>query len=312
LKRWLRATLASAFAMVVPAFAGPLVVVQAPASLAGEAAQVRGFPATTLQPVLHLVGLEGPGEAGPPITVVLAAEDSPEARSAPPWVTGYAHGESSIVVLLPARVPRYPDRSLAALYRHEIAHVLIDRAAAGADVPRWFHEGVAMAAGREWGPEDRTRLAFAVLVKGEVPLERLDRAFAGGENEVTAAYALAEDLVQDLLSRHRGDQPVTAAILRAMREGRPFEAAFAAATGDTLADVEASYWRRRTFWNRWLPIVASSAALWIGITVLALVAFQRRHARDVRIRQLWDEEERILSEMKVLQEEDEVEDGPVN
>ena len=65
MKRWLRAALTSAFVLVVPAFAGPLVVVEAPASLAGEAAQVRGFPATTLQPVLHLVGLEGPGEAGP-------------------------------------------------------------------------------------------------------------------------------------------------------------------------------------------------------------------------------------------------------
>jgi hypothetical protein len=312
MKRWLRAALAGAFAGVLPAFAGPLVVVEAPASLAGEAAQVRGFPATTLQPVLHLVGLEGPGEAGPPITVVLAPEDSPEARSAPPWVTGYAHGESSIVVLLPARVPRYPDRSLAGLYRHEIAHVLIDRAAAGAEVPRWFHEGVAMAAGREWGLEDRTRLAFAVLVKGEVPLERLDRAFAGGENEVAAAYALAEDLVQDLLARHRSAEPLTAAILRGMREGETFEASFQAATGESLAAAEASYWKRRTFWNRWVPIVASSATLWILITGLALVAFQRRRARDARIRQLWEEEDRVVAELNAMRVDEEVEDEPVN
>lgn len=312
MKRPLLAVLAFVLGATTSSLAGPLVVVEAPASLAGEAAQVRGYQAATLQPVLHLVGLEGPGEAGPPITVVLAAEDSPEARSAPPWVTGYAHGESSVVVLLPARVPRYPDRSLAGLYRHEIAHVLIHRAAAGAEVPRWFHEGMAMAAGREWGLEDRTRLAFAVLVKGEVPLDRIDRAFAGGENEVAAAYALAEDLVQDLLSRHRGPEPVTAAILRDMREGRSFEAAFAAATGETLADAEASYWKRRTFWNRWVPIVASSATLWIGITVLALVAFQRRRARDARIRRLWEEEERAIAELNAMRTDDEVEDEPVN
>lgn len=288
------------------------MVVQAPASLAADAAQVRGYSPATLQPVLHLVGLEGPGEAGPPITVVLAPEGSPEARSAPPWVTGYASGESSVAVLLPARVPRYPDRSLAGLYRHEIAHILIDRAAAGGGVPRWFHEGVAMAAGREWGLEDRTRLAFAVLVKGEVPLDRIDRAFGGGENEVAAAYAVAEDLVQDLLSRHRGPEPVTAAILRAMREGRTFEAAFETATGESLAAAEAAYWKRRTFWNRWVPIVASSATLWIAITILALVAFQRRRARDARMRRLWDEEEQIVQELNAMRVDEEVEDEPVN
>ena len=293
------------------ASAGPLIVVEAPPQLAADAARVRAYSPATLDPVLRLVGLEEPGESGPPITVVLAPEDSAAGRSAPGWVTGFAHGDRSVAVLLPARVPRYPDRSLAGLYRHEIAHILIHRAAGGRDVPRWFHEGVAMAAGREWGLEDRARLALAVLVRGEVSLDRIDRAFQGGEREVAAAYALAEDLVQDLLNRHRrGDEPVTAAILRGVREGASFESAFEAATGETLAAVEASYWRRRTFWNRWLPIVGSSAGLWLLITVLALVAFQRRRARDARMRALWDEEEQALAELAAGEDADDEE--PVN
>jgi hypothetical protein len=75
-------------------------------------------------------------------------------------------------------------------------------------------------------------------------------------------------------------------------------AAFHASTGVTLADAEASYWKRRTFWNRWVPIVGSSAGLWTLITALALVAFQRRRARDARLRELWEEEERALAELE--------------
>jgi hypothetical protein len=36
--------------------------------------------------------------------------------------------------------------------------VLITRAAGGRPVPRWFHEGLAMAAERTWGFEDQARL----------------------------------------------------------------------------------------------------------------------------------------------------------
>ncbi len=292
--------------------AAPLIVVEAPPELAAEAAQVRGFGPETLRAALRLVGLEEPGASGPPITVVLAPENSPAARSAPSWVTGFADGGRSVVVLLPARVPHYPDRNLAALYRHEITHVLIDRAAGGRPLPRWFHEGVAMAAGREGGLEGRARVALAVLVRGEVALARLDRAFSGGEREVGAAYALSEDLVQDLLVRHGGAaQPVTAVILQGVRQGESFSSAFHAATGETLDDAEASYWKRRTFWNRWVPIVASSAGLWIGVTILALVAFQRRRARDARMRELWDEEERLRAELEASRDDADLDEPEV-
>lgn len=296
------------------AAAAPLVVVEAPPRLAAEARELRGLDAGILAPALRLVGLDEPGESGPPITVVLAPEDSAAARSAPGWVTGFADATRSVAVLLPERVPHYPDRSLAALYRHEITHILIDRAARGRPVPRWFHEGLAMAAGREGGLEGRARVALAVLVKGEVSLERVDQAFAGGEREVQSAYALAEDLVQDLLSRHgAGHEPVSATILRGVGGGASFGEAFRAATGESLEDAEASYWKRRTFWNRWLPLVASGTGLWIGITLLALVAFQRRRARDARLRRLWSEEESAAAELAALHgAEDEDPDPPVN
>ena len=267
--------------------APPALIIEAPPELEPVARVVRGFDPERLRPALRLTGLEDPGA---PINVFLAPEGSPAAGPVPPWITGYASGARGAVVLLPARVPSYPDRSLELLLQHEVAHVLVWRAATGQPVPRWFNEGVAMAAGRGWDLEDRSRVALAVLRRGRVSLDRIDAAFAGGERSVQAAYALSEDLVQDLLRRHGGG--VTAEILRHVAAGAPFELAFERATGETLAAAEDSYWRRRTFWSRWVPLVSSSAFLWILISLLAVVAFQRRRARDARLRRVWEEEDR--------------------
>jgi hypothetical protein len=56
-------------------------------------------------------------------------------------------------------------------------------------------------------------------------------------------------------------------------------------TGATLLEVSESFWARQTVWRRWLPVITSSAALWFGITLLALVAaLKRRRARTALAR----------------------------
>ncbi len=260
--------------------------VRAPAELAAQVPEVERLAASGLARVLRLTGLAAPG---PPIVVVLAPEDSPQARSAPPWISGWASGRDGVVVLLPARVDRYPDRALGPLVRHELTHVLVARAARGRPVPRWFDEGVAMAAGREWDLGDRARVALAVLSDSTLPIARLDRAFAGGESDVAAAYALAGDLVRDLESRF--GEGITGAILARLGRGESFDHAFAAATGVTLARFERDYWSRRSLWDRWIPILSSSVVVWSGIALLTLAAFRRKRRDAAELRARWEAEE---------------------
>jgi hypothetical protein len=278
-----------AWHLAVPAAAaasGPELIVRAPVELAGAAAELRGLGPDALAPAMQLTGLADPG---PPIVVVLATESSAQARRAPAWISGYAEGDASVVVLFPARVARYPDRALVPLLRHEVTHVLAARAAAGRPLPRWFDEGLAMAAGRELDAGDRARVALAVLTDARLPLARIDAAFRGGTSDVTAAYALARDVVRELLEAH--GEGAGAAILARIAAGERFPAAFLAVTGVTLDDFETAYWKRRTFWDRWLPIVTSSVLLWGGIALLAVAAFRRRAVRDAATRARWDEEE---------------------
>jgi hypothetical protein len=246
-----------------------LVVEQGPGlpASAGRLADRHGW----VEGVMDLVGLDEPG---PPIRVVLAPESSPLARSVPPWVSGYTDGVSNVVVLLPERTPSYPDGALEEVLAHEVAHVLIYRASAGRRLPRWFNEGLAMLAGRSWRLRDETQFALSLLFAPKVPLWRLDDLFDGDRSDVERAYALSGALVQDLLDRYGSGLP--RALLSRVAQGLSFDEALRQATGATLLDVDESFYARQTVLKRWLPILTSTAVLWFGISLLALVAALKR------------------------------------
>jgi hypothetical protein len=271
----------------------PQLVVVAPPSLERYAARVRAIDPQRLTDAMRLVGLTDPG---PPIQVFLGAEGSDLAAGVPPWVSGYAYGAEGVIVLLPARTPSYPDSSLEELVRHEVAHVLAERAVGGRPLPRWFHEGVAMIAGSSWGLDDRSRLTATMIGGiggGEVSLDELERQFSGGRGSTVNAYAIAGAFVNRLLDQE-GDG-VVARILAGVGRGLPFEDAFREATGSALADAERSFWRRETLWYRWVPILTSSVTLWMLITLLAMWAMGKRRARDAALRRMWEEEDRRLA-----------------
>lgn len=264
----------------------PELVVVAPPELERDAERLRALDRERLWSAVELVGLEDPG---PPIRVELAGEDSPQAQAVHSWVAGYARGAAGPIVLFPARTPSYPSRSLEELLHHEVAHVLIARASHGRPLPRWFHEGVAMAAGSAWGIEDRSRFALQMLRGGPLQLAGLERQFPGGGAGAARAYAVSGAFVRDLRRRH--GPAVTGEVLRRVGGGASFDSAFRAATGETLAAAEEAFWRRQTFWQRWVPFLSSSAAVWIGVTLLALWAFKRRRERDAALAEKWAAEE---------------------
>ena len=109
-----------------------------------------------------------------------------------------------------------------------------------------------------------------------------------------SAYALARDVVRELLERH--GQDAGARILAGVARGLRFKEAFLEATGETLGTFETRYWDDRTFWDRWIPILTSSALLWGGISLLAIAAIRRRRTRDRERMARWEAEERPLEE----------------
>src|SRR5262249_56426725 len=121
------------------------------------------------------------------------------ARAVAPWISGFAAGESNLVVMFPARSPGYPDNTLEDVLRHEVAHILIWRASAGRPVPRWFNEGLAMEVERMRRFQDQTQLLYELVTGGRTHLEHLHRLFSCGPNQETRAPAFSRPLVSDLL-----------------------------------------------------------------------------------------------------------------
>jgi LPXTG-motif cell wall-anchored protein len=247
--------------------------------------RLESLPSSSFDDIVQFLGVS----PGPAIHVGLSPETSDMARSVAPWISGFALGESSLVVLFPARSPGYPDQTLEDVLRHEVAHVLLWRAAAGRPVPRWFDEGVAMEVERQRRWQDQTQLFYQLMTGGETDLQRLDRLFAAGQNDQTRAYALAGAFVHYLLKQH-GPETIKDVLMR-VHAGMDFDSAFATVTGSPPSHAEAEFWRSQRIWTSWVPIISSTTMLWLGVTLLALLAIYMRRRRNRQIEEEWAKED---------------------
>jgi hypothetical protein len=242
-----------------------------------------------VQRIVKLIGLTDPGG---PVRVVIVPERSEIASATPLWIAGVAYGEKSTVLLFPARAPRYPHDSLADVLHHEIAHVLIYRAARGNDVPRWFNEGLASVSERVWNAEDRRQLAWALATGSRVRMSEVNDAFGAGPGRAEAAYAIGSAFIRKLIDEHGIKTPAT--ILAGIADGLPFDRAFERATGVRFADAERDFSQDVTSWERWIPLITSPFVLWTLTTLLALYALVMFRVRRAEKRRLWEQEERRI------------------
>ena len=258
--------------------------IEAPPELAAVRKRLESIDPQRFDDIAQLVGLT---DVGPAIRVVLAPESSDLARGVSAWIAGFTVGES--VVLFPARSPTYPNNSLEDVMRHEVAHALIWRVSGGRPIPRWFNEGVAMAAERNRGFDDRTQLFYQLVTGSRTSLDELDRLFEGGQSDQVRAYALAGALVRDVFDLH--GPAGCAQILTRVGRGAPFDAAFADVAGITPAAAESEFWQRQRIWTNWLPIITSATTLWMAVTLLAILAIYRRRRRNLEIEKQWGKDE---------------------
>jgi hypothetical protein len=146
-----------------------------------------------------------------------------------------------------------------------------------------------MTAERQWRFGDQTQLYYQLVSGPRESLDTLNRLFESGQREQKRAYLLSGALVQHLVGTCGEDAP--GRILQAMGDGASFETAFLNVTGQTTTRVETEFWNSHRVWTTWIPIVFSDEMLWAAVTLLALLAIQRRRRRNAEIRQRWEEDE---------------------
>ncbi len=222
------------------------------------------------------------------------------ATGMPVWVSGVAHpprGEIAISM-------HDPDGSrseIDTLLRHELVHVALYRATGGAELPRWFHEGVAESLANEVSLMRAEALAGAVFGAGVPPIDRMEAEFHGDARQASVAYAAARDFAT-WLRYYDPDEAQFRQLLSQLRNGRGFEQSFEDAYGIPLVELD-KQWREGLFGRFvWFPLLGSGSLpfLLIGpVVALAWVRRRKRLAADWARLEAEDEAERVARLQRV-------------
>jgi hypothetical protein len=165
------------------------------------------------------------------------------------------------------------------VFRHELAHLALHEYL-GDLPPRWFDEGYASYAAREWNRDDVLAANLALALRGTPTLDRLDELFGGGSQSAQTAYALAYRAVLELAS-FDPDRGLSRFLAEWRRLGS-LDRALRSADGLTLAGFE-QLWQERTR-RRYGALALLSDVTVAGLLSLMVVfpLYAARRQRDRR------------------------------
>lgn len=216
------------------------------------------------------------------VLVALAPDDAHFRRwagpGAPEWGAALAFPQSRRIVMQ-GRAAGSDAGDPVEVLRHELAHLALHEAM-GELPPRWFDEGYASVAAREWRREDALTANMALVLRGTPSLAQLEDAFRGGTVGAQAAYAFSYRAVTDLaaLDPERG----LTLFLPYWRESGSMDQGIRRAFGITLADFERRFQSQTRRRYGALALFADLSLVLFVLTLLILPFIVSRHLRDRR------------------------------
>ncbi len=201
-----------------------------------------------------------------------------EPNRAPEWAIGLSLGDRQTVIV--ARETDMPGGSASELdktYVHELAHVAVDVARDGGEVPRWFHEGFALMIAEEWTTERRDTLTRAASTGSLISIADLDEGFPAHHQLSSLAYAQSFHFVRHLRERHGLEN--FAGIMRQVRDGTPFPDAVEQATGESLASLESTWRAQLTENTSWIALFRDDFAIFFGAALIFVIGWFVRRRR---------------------------------
>jgi len=223
-----------------------------------------------------------PGLPRPRERVLIAI--APDARrlrawvgpNAPEWGAAFAFPDQRRIVMQ-GRTAGSDAGDPRVVLRHELAHLALHEVM-GPLPPRWFDEGYASFAAREWTREQAFETSVAMVWRTLPTLGQLEAGFEGGGVEAGWSYAMAHRAVSELDAL--GGEAGLTNLLHYWRQTGSFEKAVRTAYGMTGEAFE-KHWRTRTRTRYGALSFVANLSVAVGMFSLVLVPlFVIRRRRD--------------------------------
>jgi hypothetical protein len=215
--------------------------------------------------------------------LIALAPDAARFRSwagagAPEWGAALAFPQSRRIVMQ-GRSAGSDAGDPVEVLRHELAHLALHERL-GDKPPRWFDEGYASVAAREWRRDDVLATNVALALRGVPTLDELELGFGGGATAALSAYALSYRAVTELasLDTARG----LTLFFRYWEAGRSLDGAVRQAFGMTLSSFERDFRDRTKRRYGALALFADVSLASFVLMVLLLPFIVARRRRDRR------------------------------
>jgi len=189
--------------------------------------------------------------------------------SLPEWGGGGAIGDSLIVI--PTDYSPFLKQSFLQTTVHELVHIVIARAYPDLDVPRWFHEGLAMTLSGDVSFEEQSAISFAILFNRLMPLVAIDSVNVFTRSRADIAYSLSHFSMLYIIETYGFNAPFS--ILATARRMHNFNTGMRDVLGVSPVEFQEQANQYITEKYHFIYFVADNSFWWLGIGLLVIVAF---------------------------------------
>jgi hypothetical protein len=227
-----------------------------------------------------------------PVTVYISTSDR-EFRfitqgALPDWGIGCALPDSSLIILK-AGPEEVSTGKLKEIAVHELSHVVLGQALRGKHVPRWFDEGLAMYHSREWSIGQNFIMAKAVFSRSIIPLKRIDSVLYFDRDKAQLAYTQSFLAISFLMNEYGLEK--FHAIIRRLADTGDLDRAMTDVIGLRHDEFEFQWYKYVTRKYGWISLFTNSYYLWIGISLLFILAFLVKRYWTKRTMERWETED---------------------
>jgi peptidase MA superfamily protein len=198
----------------------------------------------------------------------------------PEWGVACAIPGTDVVIVRSPRIVELWREAPREILNHEITHIFLDQYLAGAEVPRWFHEGYALYASRMWDLESFLRFSVAVLSGRVFSLRELERGMPENEEWAELAYIQSYTVVEFMFEYW--DDAQMQLLFERWRATGELDMALRSSVGLTLSRMEEKWRKWAGVRYGWLKLLTSATLMWIVAALLFLVVFARRRGSNKR------------------------------